>query len=155
MRYLIITLTLLCSIAHADQYYQDTNGNLHFLSTMDIANGGYKLLPSGATTITNAQAESIQSAQQASAAAAAALLPNPQGFIAAAKSVFGGPAAILSLPPTVQNAITLCIAAINEGNWADVQAIIVSQQAALNAANSAIYPAIKAAAAANNIPITL
>ena len=155
MRYLLITLTLLCSIAHADQYYQDTNGNLHFLSTIDVINGGTKLLPSGAVPISDATAQSILASQAASAAAAAALLPNPQGFIAAVKSVFGGPVAILSLPPTVQNAITLCIAAINEGNWADVQAIIISQQAALNAANIAIYPAIKAAATANNIPITL
>ena len=80
---------------------------------------------------------------------------NPQGFITAVKAIFGGPVVILTLPQVLQNAILLCISAINEGNWLDVQAVIVSQEAALNAANVAIYPAIKAVATQYNIPITL
>ena len=154
MRIVLAVLMVFSFSAHAD-YFQDNDGGLYYLDHADVLNGWASHLPSGAVSITDAQAATVQASQAASAAAAAALLPNPQGFIAAVKSVFGGPVAILSLPPTVQNAITLCIAAINEGNWADVQAIIISQQAALNAANIAIYPAIKAAAASNNIPITL
>ena len=144
----IIVMMIWATVSNA-AIWQAPDGSLH-----DDSNGLALMLPNwpkNAIMLTDAQVASVLAAQQA------ALPPviNSQGFIAAVKSVFGGPVAILSLPPTVQNAITLCIAAINEGNWADVQAIIISQQAALNAANIAIYPAIKAAATANNIPITL
>ncbi|WAL80944.1 DUF4376 domain-containing protein [Pandoraea sp. XJJ-1] len=41
-------------------YFQDTSGRLHFLSEDDIANGGESFLPSGCTSITDAEAEAIE-----------------------------------------------------------------------------------------------
>lgn len=41
-------------------YYQDTNNELHFLSDVDIANGGLSLLPAGCIAITDAQAGILQ-----------------------------------------------------------------------------------------------
>ena len=37
-------------------YFQDTNGNLHWLSDDDIARGGMSLLPQGCIQITDEQA---------------------------------------------------------------------------------------------------
>jgi hypothetical protein len=111
--------------------------------------------PQGMTELTTAQVAVIQSAQAAAQAAAQATLPNPTAFVAAAKTAFGGAAGMLAFPASIQNAILICADAINLGNWADVQAIISSFSSALNAQNAAIYPAIKAAAISNNIPVTL
>lgn len=43
-------------------YFQDTNGNLHWLSDDDIARGGMSLLPQGCIQITDEQAATIQAA---------------------------------------------------------------------------------------------
>ncbi len=83
---------------------------------------------------------------------ARAKAPNPQNFVASVKAVFGGPVGILALPQTLQNAIVLATMAVNEGNYADVQAILTSQEAAVGAKD---FAAIKAAVAASNLPITL
>lgn len=111
----------------------------------------------GESTVVQLTQAEIDAAAVATATeiAAQALLLNPLGFISAVKLIFGGPVAILSLPAVLQSSIMLCIAAINESNWADVQAIIASQKTALNAANAAVYPAIKTAAVQYNIPIQL
>lgn len=83
------------------------------------------------------------------------LVPNPKQFIIDCKQAFGGPANVLTLPISIQSAISLTISAIMLGNWSDVQAYITAMQSAIIAANPAVYTAIKAAAVANNIPITL
>jgi hypothetical protein len=78
-------------------------------------------------------------------------VPNPTGFIAAVKTALGGATGIRTLAAQLQMDVMLCADAINLGNWADVQTIIVADETALGS----YYPAIKAAAVANNIPITL
>ena len=40
-------------------YFQDLQGGIHFLSEVDIANGGEAYLPDGCKAITDAQAEEI------------------------------------------------------------------------------------------------
>ena len=131
-------------------YYQDTNNQLHYLSDDDIANGGLNLLPGGCTAITDAAADALQVAQQAAAEAAVALLPNPEGFIAAIKTALGGivGANTLAVP------YPLFFPAVTARDWPDVQSLVIDAQtkAVINATQ---YAAIKAAAALYNIPITL
>lgn len=62
----LLTLLIFISLpVFADQYFQDGNGRVYFLSTIDINNGGIKYLPSGAAPITDAQAASAIAAIQA------------------------------------------------------------------------------------------
>ena len=131
-------------------YYQDTNNQLHFLSDVDIANSGLSLLPSGCTAITDTAAENLQAAQQATAVAAAALLPNPAAFNAAIKTGVGG----IIEANTLSVAYPLFFATIEQQNWTDVQALILDAQSkAVITAEQ--YAAIKAAAASFNIPVIL
>ncbi len=147
---LFIILALFTFAANADQWYQDTSGNLHFLSTQDIYNEGAKLLPNGVTPITPAQAASIQAALAASAAAAVASQPNPNGFAQAVKAGVGGilgANALMGIYPAF-------FPAIQSSAWADVQALILDAQAK-NIIIAAQYAAIKAASVQYNIPLQL
>jgi len=108
------------------------------------------VLPAGCVEITDAEAESIQAAQAAAQAAAQTALPNPTGFAQAVKTGLGGIVAANSIAV----AYPLFFAAISSGEWADVQALILDAQSKA-VINSTQYANIKAAATANNIPITL
>jgi len=146
IRALIIVLCLLVTPAFGDQYYQSPNGALHFLSTDDIRNGGERLLPVGALPITAAQAAVAQQQQ----AAQQALLPNALGFQQAVKTALGG----IVGANTLMVAYPAFLPALQQGQWADLQALIIdaNTRAILTPAQ---YSAIKTAAAANNIPVTL
>ena len=125
-------------------YYQDTNNQLHYLSDADIANGGVDLLPTGCVAITDTEATALQAAK------GAALLPNPEGFAQAIKTALCGivGANALAVP------YPLFFAAVQLSDWEGVQALIEDAQAEA-VVNAAQYAAIKAAALANNIPVTL
>lgn len=53
-------------------YFKDQQGDLHYLSDQDIANGGEMYLPRGCTPITDAQADAIQNPPMTLAQAQAA-----------------------------------------------------------------------------------
>lgn len=55
--------------------FKSSNNTLHFLSDVDIANGGLDLLPADCAEITDAEAAAIRAAEQATAEAAAAAQP--------------------------------------------------------------------------------
>ena len=147
---LFIVFALFALTATADQYYQDASSNLYFLSTQDIANGGVRLLPVNSVPISDAQATAIQAAQAASAAAAALLLPNPTSFTAAVKSAVGG---ILGAN-TLMVAYPAFFPAIQSNDWQGVQDLIIEAQSK-SVITPAQYQAIKAAAQATNIPLSL
>jgi hypothetical protein len=71
-------------------YFKDHQGDLHYLSDQDIANGGEMYLPSGCTPITDAQADAIQNPPmtlaQAQAAQTAAMYAAYQNAITQAVS---------------------------------------------------------------------
>jgi hypothetical protein len=138
----LFPLTLaLC--ANADQWYQDTSGNLHFLSTSDIANGGVRLLPPLATPITPAQADSIRAAN-------ATPSPNKSGFVLALKAAMGGilgANALMVAYPSFMQAVT-------DGYWSDVQTLILDAHTK-GLINPTQYTAFQAAVTANHIPVVL
>ena len=78
------------------------------------------------------------------------IVPDNAGFIQAVKTGLGGIVAANQLSV----AYPLFFAAATSSDWADVQALVIDAQAK-SAINSTQYAAIKSAAAANNIPITL
>ena len=133
--------------------WQAIDGSLH--DDSDGAALGLKNWPQGMTLLTDAQVQVILSAQAAALSAAQAKLPNPSEFIAAVKTVLGGYPAILSLPAEIQSALAHAVAAINMNDTSSLQAIITSQESALNAVNIGFYSGIKAAAIQYNINITL
>ena len=79
-------------------------------------------------------------------------VPQPDGaaFIQAVKAVFGGIAAIIAAANIPYSAFVF---AVQDGDWADVQTLIVNAYPAF--ITSTQYASIKAAAITNNIPITL
>lgn len=131
-----------------DVVVTDTNGVYSFTA----AHGARFSTPTTLQPMTAAAYQTLVTNQQAAQAAAAAALPNPQGFITAVKTALGGPVGILGLSQTLQNAIMLTITAINEENYADAQAVIISQETALGAT---LYGDIKSAVTTYNLPITL
>ena len=124
------------------QYYIDTKGAVTFTDAATGSNGEV-----GGGVAGNEYQAWLTAGNTPLPAPIAAPVPNVDGFIASVKTTFGGVAGILALPQAEQNAITLCLSAIDKGQWADAQTIIISMPPALGAA----YAAIKAAAAANNI----
>lgn len=132
----------------ADVVVTDTNGIYSFTASHGASLSN---VPTTLQPITAAAHQTWATNQEATAAAALTALPDPSGFIAAVKSALGGPVGILGLSQTLQYAILLTIIAINEKNYADAQAIIISQETALGA----IYGDIKSAVATYKLPITL
>ena len=131
-------------------YYQDIDNQLHFLSDADIVDGGLRLLPTGCTAITDADAETIQATQQAVATAAAALLPNPAGFTKAIKTGVGG----IIEANALSVAYPLFFSTLQPLDWEDLQALILDAQSKY-VITATQYAAIKAAATSFNIPVTL
>jgi len=147
MRYIL--LFILSFPVYAD-YFQAPDQSLHYLSTQDIENGGEKLLPSGSVPITDNQANTIISAQQAAAAALAAKQLNKAGFVQALTTAFGG----IVAANTYARTYPLFMPAVESLDWVNVQALIIDASNT-GAITPTQYAAIKAAAAANNVPITL
>jgi len=137
-------------------YYKDTNNNLHFLeSATQERNDGViidntTILPSGCIEITDTEAQALITANEAAQIAALASLPNPVGFTQAIKSELGGIVAV----NTLVVAYPLFFDAVATQQWADVKALIIDAKAK-NVVSTIQYAAIKAAATAFNIPITL
>jgi hypothetical protein len=141
-------LVLVTFSAHAD-YFQDSAGKLYYLDHADVSAWKAKL-PADAVAITDAQAASVQAAQAAAAAAAQAALPNPTKFAQDVKTAMGGIVAgnaLMKLYPAF-------FPAISTATYPDVQALILDAQIT-GALTAAEYSAIKSAAIADNIPITL
>jgi hypothetical protein len=76
--------------------------------------------------------------------------PDPVGFTAAVKAAVGGILAANAL----MIAYPAFFPAIQSADWADVQALVIDAKAKA-VITAAQYTAIKAAAAASNIPVTL
>lgn len=76
--------------------------------------------------------------------------PNGPGFISAVKAALGGVLAA----NTLATLYPLFFPALQQGDWADVQAIIEAANTAGHL-TSTQYAAVKSATVANNIPVTL
>jgi hypothetical protein len=147
MKRIILIVALFASFAtQADQYYQAPDHSLHFLSTNDLAAGGYRLLPAGVVPITTAQAAAIQATNNPPANPT----PNAAGFVSDVKAALGG----IIPSNTLAGQYPLFFPAIQSSDWADVQALILDAQIR-GIIGSTQYAAIKAAAISNNIPIAL
>ena len=99
---------------------------------------------------TEAAAAIAEQEASASAAALAAAAPKVDGFVQAIKTGLGGIVATNSL--AIQ--YPLFFAAISSAVWPDVQELILDAQSK-SVITPTQYAAIKSAAVANNIPITL
>lgn len=75
--------------------------------------------------------------------------PNSAGFISALKTLWG-----IVECNTLSTAYPLFFAAISDNDWPNLQILILDAQSK-NIINSTQYAAIKSAALANNIPVTL
>lgn len=106
-----------------------------------------QLIPKDFILLTQDQANAIV---QVSADALDALLPRIDGFIQSIKSGLGGIVAANSLAIRYP----LFFAAVSSAQWPDVQALILDAQSK-SVINPTQYAAIKSAAAANNIPVSL
>lgn len=111
----------------------------------------------GVSTVLNLTPTEIATAQAATAAEAAAqaLLINPVGFAQAIKAALGGIEVVATLPPSIQPIFQWFYLALQAQNYADMQTLLVTNRAALDAVNTAIYTDVKAAAATYNIPMVL
>jgi hypothetical protein len=144
-----ILVLIFAGYANAD-YFQDNSGNLHYLEHSDVMKGWVSHLPSGASPISDATASSMIASQAASAVAAAALLPNRSGFIAAMNTALGG----IIAANNYAKAYPLFMPTFDASDWINASAII---QNALSTAviTSGQYAAIKSASLTYNIPLTL
>ena len=146
----ILTLLLVVSFSANADYFQAPDYSLHYLEHSSVVNGWASRLPAGSVSITDAQASTIQAAQQAAAIAAQAALPNPSGFIAAVKVAVGG----IIGANTLMQAYPAFMPAIQAGDWIDVTALILDAKSK-GVITSSQYAAMQAAAMANNVPLVL
>lgn len=128
--------------------WQATDGSLH--DDMGGAAQSLPIWPQGMTLLTQAQADAVIAAQAAAAQAAAALLPDPNGFTSALKAAMGGivgaNALMISYPAFFP--------AVQQQDWVDVQALIIDANTTAKI-TSTQYIAFKAAATQFNIPVVL
>ena len=125
-------------------YYKDSNNIIHCLTADDLLTDMGKQLAANPNwqVITEAQANSIINPPSAP-------LPNPLGFATTLKTNWG-----IVECNNLAASYPLFFAAITDNDWPSVQALAIDAQSK-NVLSTAQYAAIKDAALANNIPVTL
>ena len=127
-------------------YYKNAAGKLYFLDDAKFVGA----LPTDCVPITDVAAAEILSAQSAAGAAAAALLPNQNGFADALKVAMGGIVGSNALA----KAYPLFYPALQEGIWSDVQSLIIDAHTS-GLLSDSVYVEFAALARQYNIPVVL
>lgn len=127
-------------------YYKNVADKIYFLDDAKFAS----MLPEDCTPISDVEAATILTAQATANAAAAALRPNAPGFANALKTAVGGVVGANALA----RAYPLFYPALQEGNWADLQALIIDAHTA-GVLSDAVYVGFAALARQYSIPVVL